>query len=360
MQELLIQPEESELELYLELAKDNGFYLEIDEDILENRHVINNSEIVKGIHAANLFTFREIVDHINRILITFKPVYIIFHDDNFFALNKPNLMSIMKLLSENDILLLIENKSIIDADEFNTYLNSLRTLDANVYKCLDIGHINLSGGNFQEWFTNSIHDADIKVVHMNNNFGDEDTHNSLTEGSISTEQMTISTQSIPFISLELNINYDDYFKNIVFMLLNQIPPFVVKDDFMNRPFFKQYVVSRLSREIHAYFKDNVSYAFIYGSFAKGTASRNSDVDCFICLKSESRKLKSFVNDHTRLSKELGFVVDDQYPVEIFTNDEIDLAFRKHENNTPLSEDDAEIISAHNSLKIMLIGSVDNK
>lgn len=65
------------------------------------------------------------------------------------------------------------------------------------------------------------------------------------------------------------------------------------------------------------FKDNLVFAFIFGSIASSTFQHNkSDMDTFVCLKKEEEKIRYFVSEVKVLHEKFNLKVDDDYPSEI--------------------------------------------
>jgi len=64
---------------------------------------------------------------------------------------------------------------------------------------------------------------------------------------------------------------------------------------------------------------NLSFAFIFGSFAKGYAKYSHDIDMFICLKNESSKNRKALNEfYFELHQKYGLAPDETDPGEIMT------------------------------------------
>ena len=75
------------------------------------------------------------------------------------------------------------------------------------------------------------------------------------------------------------------------------------------------------------FRDNLSFAFIFGSTADGSARRNvanaSDIDTFVCLKeSNVEQEKEFNKFIWKLHMKYGFSPDIDYPSEIVSRDQL--------------------------------------
>lgn len=72
-------------------------------------------------------------------------------------------------------------------------------------------------------------------------------------------------------------------------------------------------------KIKIHFSDNLHFAFIFGSFAKGYAKQDHDIDMFICLKQRDLlKERQFIIWSKNLHLQYGLKPDIQYPAEIMT------------------------------------------
>lgn len=97
-------------------------------------------------------------------------------------------------------------------------------------------------------------------------------------------------------------------------------------------------------------------AFVYGSVARGTATAESDIDVFLLLEAEqppdrTAALRAAFVD---LQRRLGYRPDVEYPVELFTLDQVRTALAVDEPD----EDQREIRHALGDTKIVLVGSAE--
>lgn len=72
------------------------------------------------------------------------------------------------------------------------------------------------------------------------------------------------------------------------------------------------------------FDANLSFAFVFGSFAKGYGADGHDIDTFVCLHRKIRgceaKYLSWLNE---THKRLGLKIDADYPAEILAEDHLE-------------------------------------
>lgn len=78
------------------------------------------------------------------------------------------------------------------------------------------------------------------------------------------------------------------------------------------------LVQTFEDAIHEIFKDNLVFAFIFGSVAKGRHKKTSDIDMFVCtVKEPSAEQKSdFFELYMRMHQKYGFTPDEEYPGEL--------------------------------------------
>jgi predicted nucleotidyltransferase len=83
------------------------------------------------------------------------------------------------------------------------------------------------------------------------------------------------------------------------------------------------ISNNFKKKVHDIFSDNLEFAFIFGSVAKGLATEDSDIDTFIAVKShdsiQENKYISWLRNHT---SKLGMTFDEIYPAEIVTISEM--------------------------------------
>ena len=78
MVKLCIQPEEKELNKYLQLADHNNFQVEIDVDMLKSNPKLFEHRFV-GVHGSNYLSSSELVEELE-MLSRFNILYVVYHD----------------------------------------------------------------------------------------------------------------------------------------------------------------------------------------------------------------------------------------------------------------------------------------
>ena len=109
---------------------------------------------------------------------------------------------------------------------------------------------------------------------------------------------------------------------------------------------------RIPNNIGVY-KNNIVYGFFYGSFSNKKCHDYSDLDCFICVKNNFND-KELINFHKQNCLELGFVVDNDYPIEIFHYQDVKKTLTIKDGEE-LSLDQEEIIKSHLMKSEFIIG-----
>lgn len=66
------------------------------------------------------------------------------------------------------------------------------------------------------------------------------------------------------------------------------------------------------------FGDNLAFAFVFGSIAKGREKKGSDIDMFVCTEEEpsNQQKDDFFNFYMKLHNEYGLIPDMEYPGEV--------------------------------------------
>ncbi|MFI0448041.1 nucleotidyltransferase family protein [Actinomadura sp. 6N118] len=83
----------------------------------------------------------------------------------------------------------------------------------------------------------------------------------------------------------------------------------------------------LPRRLRSFVADefgaNATAAFVYGSVAAQRARRDSDIDFFVITRAPIRleRLTQIASAFATLQRDLGYVPDPKYPIEIFTAEE---------------------------------------
>lgn len=111
--------------------------------------------------------------------------------------------------------------------------------------------------------------------------------------------------------------------------------------------------------------------FLYGSYARGTHTPTSDLDCFVVTNKqiEDERIQYLRAGFITLQESLGFQPDVEFPIEVFTLDAcerllaspsllelIDAGWRQGYSPVMSSEDDAvEMLRALISKKVVLCG-----
>lgn len=96
---------------------------------------------------------------------------------------------------------------------------------------------------------------------------------------------------------------------------------------------KEIIVQMLKEKILFYFKDNVLFSFIFGSFVKENyKTESADIDIFICLKERNDKEeKQFKKWYIDMHYLFGMIPDFVYPAEIITYSELINIINKSES-----------------------------
>src|SRR3989344_5795217 len=121
MVKLCIQPEEKELNKYLQLADHNNFQVEIDVDMLKSNPKLFEHRFV-GVHGSNYLSSSELVEELE-MLSRFNILYVVYHDS---VVEK--LLDSFYLSNHHKLVILMENcscQSARDFDELNSKYVSL-------------------------------------------------------------------------------------------------------------------------------------------------------------------------------------------------------------------------------------------
>ena len=78
------------------------------------------------------------------------------------------------------------------------------------------------------------------------------------------------------------------------------------------------LVQTFEDAVHEIFMDNLVFAFIFGSVAKGRYKKTSDIDMFVCTmnKPSAKQKADFFEFYMRMHQEYGFFPDKEYPGEL--------------------------------------------
>lgn len=312
MVNLYIHPEKKDFSKYLKLAKRNNFYIEVDIDILKAKVDFLKS-MSFGVHGSRKLNLNKIIRELN-FLSKFNISYVIYHDTIFLKRVKSSL----KLLNNYDFIILLENYVIKDPQQFNKLYFKLKREIKKLKKCIDTGHVNISQDKkLKNWI-----DKDVEVIHLNNNFG-QDTHNSIYNGEINFLGINSILKKSKYISLEVDRSYKTYLKNIKYMIKSGLTPFENIKVPLNHPIIQEEFILRVRKLLKKIFKDNLCYSFIYGSFARRTLHKKSDIDLMIILKSKTSEINFFHSNYKKLCTSYNIQLDIKYPFEVFLESDID-------------------------------------
>lgn len=356
MSKLIIQPEERYLDRYVNLAQRNNFDLEVDAKLIQKDKKSLNNLPIKGVHGSNLYTAEAMCREIESLVNNGNQIeYIVYHDDVMSRISKNEISKVSRIVSEYGIKIFIENEHYKTPFDFWNFVSNISKNfnEKNIGVCLDLGHILLSQNlNPNEWAVGT-----VDLFHISNNDGKFDQHNSLYRGRLDYTSVNRLLSSGGLVSLEVDKRFSTYVKNIEFMIQNEIFPFRNRNSYINLPIFQKKVFREIKFQIEKYLGEEVDYAFVYGSVANGSATFDSDIDCFISLKKEDGPLvRSFISSHMRLCEKFGFSVDVDYPVETFLSKKITDILDGEKTIAKLTNDEREIVKAHCMRNYLIYGS----
>ncbi len=125
--------------------------------------------------------------------------------NNWLKLSKPSFDRIINKCVKNNIIPLIENTYEKNSILFDILFDKYKEL----YMCFDIGHVNCFSkagyDDYIEKFSNK-----IKVVHIHDNTGEEDSHLDLLKGNIKIENILIKFKNHKQIRFNLETNVDNF------------------------------------------------------------------------------------------------------------------------------------------------------
>lgn len=344
MRKFIIQPELNNFEIYFDLIQKNEWGVELDLSLLHLAHRFEKE--ILGIQFSQSQSFENLIKTILKI----EADYFVIHDDDFVKLNNKEQDKLIEELAKKESHLYIENYKISEPESFQELLLKYKKYP-NVKACLDIGHVLLTKTNINSW-------SQVKapLIHLNNNFGKKDTHNSIYNGIMKlTDIQKFLINQNSSVSLEINQGFNTYLKNIEYLFLNKIYPFENRTMYLNNDFSYYIVEKMIAENVKRYLESFVDYAFIYGSVARRQDTLNSDVDVFVSLK-KRLDFTAFKKSHIELCKRLGFTIDEEYPIEIWESKVIEKAISKNLKQELLNEDEIEIIKAHKMPKICIFGN----
>src|SRR3989344_276800 len=308
MVKLCIQPEEKELNKYLQLADHNNFQVEIDVDMLKSNPKLFEHRFV-GVHGSNYLSSSELVEELE-MLSRFNILYVVYHDS---VVEK--LLDSFYLSNHHKLVILMENCSCQSARDFDELYSKSKQKINHFNKCIDTGHVNLSNDkDLDKWADN-----EVSLFHLNNNYG-KDTHNSLYDGEINFLNMNQLLKS-KYVSLEVTLGFRTYLKNIQYMIRHGVVPFDNIAMPLNHPIIQEEFIARVRRLLRNHFKGSLCFAFFYGSFVRKELNTRSDVDMVVILKSKELKTDTFYGSYKIVCSEYNIHLDPEYPFEIFSEND---------------------------------------
>lgn len=344
---LIIHPENDNFEKYIKLSKLNNIFIEVEYCLLKKYKNKFDSVKVFTVHGSNNFkNYIQILDEI-KFVAKYKIKYIIYHDKLLNNLPLNIIEKLNKLLMNYKIKLLVENSRFSTLKFYTKIFKKLNNEIHNLGKCIDFGHILLNSENINRWTF-----GNYEIAHIHNNFGIKDDHNSLYHGCLDYGTVNKYLEKSLHTSLEVNVGYKTYLKNIEFLIQKRIKPFNDSKNFLNLDLFRRIIQRRLMISFKSLPKNIVCYAFVYGSFARGECHNRSDIDIFLCTNKRFNN-NLFVEKHKKFCADNAFTIDEKYPIEIFTIEEV-LDFIKRGKHK-LTEDEMEIINSHVSKSIFICG-----
>ena len=90
------------------------------------------------------------------------------------------------------------------------------------------------------------------------------------------------------------------------------------------------LAKEFNRAIESIFDKNLVFGFICGSYASHTATKSSDIDIFICVKTDpvpDKYIEDFLNLYLRLHEKYNYTPDMQYPGELMSENELQLSLQ---------------------------------
>lgn len=333
---LVIHPEVKDFVKYNKLSKENLFPMEMTFNDLEK---IDYKDITNwlAIHGSNKLTFESFLNELDKAEF-YNVLYIVFHETTLLNIFNENTIDVIKWYNIN---ILVENTSL-DIEKFNESYNFLKTKIIWLKKCIDLWHANLHNSNINDWF-----DQNVLTAHIHNNYWKKDSHYSLWRGTIDYSKLKNKLKSIKYISLETDVWYYSYVKNIIYIIKKQLISFSSNSYFLNTDIYQKEIISKL-RQLFKWMKNiKISYAFLYWSFVKKKCKKNSDLDLFLCLEWDFnlKNKNNIIKKYNKFCLDFWFTIDKEYPIEIFYISDI-VRF----SGSWLSSDDKEEIIKSHSMK----------
>lgn len=111
------------------------------------------------------------------------------------------------------------------------------------------------------------------------------------------------------------------------LIPREIDMFLIKEVHLSismyEPKFDQNIEFEFRKKAIEVFGNNLAFAFIFGSYAKGIARANSDIDMLVCVKEKNQtQEETFTTWYFELHNRLGRIPDCDYPVEILTTENL--------------------------------------
>jgi len=296
---LVIHPEVKDFIKYNKLSKENSFPMEMTFNDLEK---ISYKNIITwlAIHGSNNLTFESFLNELEKAEF-YNVLYIVFHETTLLNIFNEYNLDVIKWYNIN---ILVENTSL-DIEKFNESYNFLKTKIIWLKKCIDLWHANLHNSNINDWF-----DKNVLTAHIHNNYWKKDSHYSLWRGTIDYSKLKNKLKSIKYISLETDVSFETYKKNI-FFIQNIIYDLLLNSEIQQKIFIKE-----LKKILNQEFYREIEYCFIYGSFVSKTLTKKSDVDILIVLK-KIVDLNWFREKYFKLIRKFNIKLDEIYPFEVF-------------------------------------------
>lgn len=89
---------------------------------------------------------------------------------------------------------------------------------------------------------------------------------------------------------------------------------------------QEFVVSQFQSNVDRIFGDQLSFAYIFGSFANGKDKRYSDIDTFICVRKKiAKQIELYLEWLFDIHEALGRIPDFKYPTEIVSVNDLESA-----------------------------------
>lgn len=98
---------------------------------------------------------------------------------------------------------------------------------------------------------------------------------------------------------------------------------------------KVIVADEFKKSIINIFKNNITFAFLCGSFATGRSINKSDIDMVVCLKKRNKKMEGeFLKWYFLIHKKVGLIPDNIYKYEVCDERQLGIFLSYAEKATP--------------------------